>query len=181
MRFGIGAFFGGPFWRQQEAVSKLFSLFQSLPPCSLLPRRSSPFQRSAKTKSGPQIRGRALKPWSPTTLYEKSRTRVGLLPRSSVSDSTRSSRAVISLVLRSTAPLPPSKGSRIWKSGRTVSRDPWIWSFTAAAVHSTSVQIYVPRTRLWATWDSRSCGSSFFPQISPPTGSTRAIPFKKGC
>jgi len=63
MRFGIGAFFGGPFWRQQEAVSKLFSLFQSLPPCSLLPRRSSPFQRSAKTKSGPQIRGRALKPW----------------------------------------------------------------------------------------------------------------------
>src|SRR5205823_75295 len=62
MRSGIGAFFGGPFWRQQEAVSKLFSLFPSLPPCSLLPRCSSPFERPAKTKSGPQIRGRALKP-----------------------------------------------------------------------------------------------------------------------
>jgi len=48
-------------------------------------------------------------------------------------------------------------------------------------VRSKSVPTFGLRSSHSTKWDSRNCGSSFFPQILRRTGLTRAIPFRKGC
>src|SRR6266446_9792770 len=51
-----------------------------------------------------------------------------------------------------------------------------IWSFTAAAARSKSVPTFGLLSPLSTKWDLRKLACLFFPQVSPPIGSKKAIP-----